>query len=122
MSDNFHFDITGASMKKCLDIAFTYHSKAIGWAERKLKNGKALVLYWSDSNVTGINKFPSPLTAEQVEPMILQWLKDADYGNQPDHDGDNDKGWRVFNEAWGHINSEWQSFVAIQPIWLMYGK
>src|SRR5690349_24893058 len=43
------------------------------------------------------------------------WLAEADYGPQPDHDGDNSKGWRIYNEAWGHVDNLWGAIVAIQP-------
>lgn len=41
---------------------------------------------------------------------------------EPDHDGDNDKGFRLFTESWGQVFGEYQAFVAIEPIWAMYGK
>lgn len=78
------------------------------------------MLYWTFSD--NMIPFPGPLDAEQVESMIRAWLAEAPYGLEPDHDGHNTKGWRVYNEAWGHVNTEWQAFVAIEPVWLMHGK
>lgn len=70
-----------------------------------------------------VNKLPGKgIDAEHVWPMIEAWLDDTSYGTQPDHDGDNDKGWRIYNEAWGHVAGLWQAFAAIEPVWLMYGK
>jgi hypothetical protein len=58
-----------------------------------------------------------------MEQVVRAWLSNAaDYGRQPDHDGDNEKGWRCYNEAWGHIGSDWTAFAAFEPVWLMYGK
>lgn len=48
---------------------------------------------------------PAPMTATQVAPMISAWLAStADYGGQPDHDGDNGKGWLVQTGSWGHVS------------------
>lgn len=134
MSDNFHFDLTGVPLDKCLAIAFGPHSKAVGWAEIPAnpenhsheavwgasKGQRRLVLFWAEHDQ--MSKLPAPMTAEQVEPFVKAWLGAADYGRQPDHDGDNGKGWRVYNEAWGHVAGSWEAFVAIEPVWLMYGK
>lgn len=132
MSDNFHFDISGASLAKSLEIAFTHHKTAVGWVEVRLtpklsdgtfskkNDNSSLVLYWADKS--GVNKFPVPLTFEEVRPMIESWLKKADYGRYPIHDGDNSKSHRVFNETWGHVNGDWEAFVAIEPCWMMNGK
>lgn len=54
--------------------------------------------------------------------MVEKWLKEAKYENEPDHDGCNERGWRVFNDAWGRVGDEHGAFVEIQPVWLMYGK
>lgn len=70
-----------------------------------------------------VNAFPGKgIGHEAVWPFIEAWLKEADYGSQPDTDGHNSKGWRIFNEGWGHVCGMWQAFVAIEPEWLTYGK
>lgn len=46
----------------------------------------------------------------------------ADYGRQPDHDGDNEKGWRLYNETWGMVGGDHSAFAAVEPAWAMYGK
>ncbi len=67
--------------------------------------------------------FPAPMTAEQVQPVVQSWLASAVYGPQPDHDGSNEKGFRVYNEEWGHVATfRTDAFVAIEPIWLLHGK
>jgi len=120
--DNFHIDVTCQGSKPmllALEIAFTNcpGSKAIGY--RVIEN-KGLVLYWTEAD--NVTPFLSKMTFAEVEPIIQGWLKEQDYGEQPDHDGSNGKGWRVYNEAWGHVNNEWEAFVAIEPAWAMYGK
>lgn len=136
MSDNFHFDLTGVSLPLCLQVAFAGRRKATGWAEVPIPTEaegspakiwgagrgtpKRLVFYWVAAE--GVTPFPVPMTAEGVEPIVRAWLETAQYGPEPDHDGDNDKGFRVYNEAWGHVGGMYQAFVAIEPIWLMAGK
>lgn len=126
MCDNFHFDMVGVPMTLALQVAFSDHNKAVAWAERPGKNAKAkkLVLFWTvkDSASSDLNRFPSPIDAEAAVALITGWLKEQDYGPQPDHDGDNHKGCRVYNEDWGHVDGDWSAFAAIEPEWLMFGK
>lgn len=138
MSDNFHLDITGAALDKCLDIAFgggapgnkTSHWSTMEPGEKSHeavwganKAGSRLVLFWSkpETSVEAL-AFLTPLTAEQVEPIVKAWLAEQNYGSQPDHDGDNGKGWRVYNEAWGHVGGSRYAICGIEPVWLEYGK
>lgn len=79
-----------------------------------------LVLLWHEEN--GASELPYPMTLEDVVPFVEGWLKAANYGTQPDHDGDNGKGWRVFTEGWGHVADHRYAIVGIQPVWAMYGK
>lgn len=123
MSDNFHFDLTGVSIEKALEIAFQQHSKAVAWAVVPLKEGSErtrLILFWT--NHSEATPLPAPMDCAAAVPFVKSWLSAADYGREPDHDGDNGKGCRIYNEAWTHINGMWQAFVAIEPVWLEYGK
>lgn len=139
MSDNFHFDLTGVSLEKCMDIACQVSEKyrgkmTIGWSEVPVavenqgaegiwgaSQGKSrLILFWAGSNT--MTKVPSPMNVGAIVPFIKSWLEAQDYGKQPNHDGDNGKGWRVYNESWGHVAGIWEAFVAIEPVWLLYGK
>lgn len=65
---------------------------------------------------------PFALGLDGAIAFVTEWLKSVDYGSQPDHDGSNHKGWRVFNESWGHVAGYHGAIVAIQPAWAMYGK
>lgn len=133
MSDNFHFDLTGVSMERAMGVAFSQHPKgAVGWREMPVgdraeeavgganKSKLRLVLFWiMDADVV---PFPAQMDAESCTPFVKAWLGAADYGTQPDQDGDNEKGFRAYNEVWGHVARRYQAFVAIEPVWLMYGK
>lgn len=65
---------------------------------------------------------PFTLDAVGIADFAARWLAEVDYGKQPDHDGDNGRGWRVYVEGWGHIDSHWGAIVAVAPRWAMYGK
>lgn len=122
-SDNFHFDITGATLFDCLNIAWNGSPgrKATHWIiEEREGFPIRLILTWNEGKNT--IPFPAPMTVEDCEPFIMAWLRTIEYGAQPDHDGDNSKGWRVYNESWGRIQNHTYSFVAIEPVWLMHGK
>lgn len=81
------------------------------------KNGTpTLILYWTDG-VAEARELPYPLSIERVHPFAVGWLEQVDYGPEPDHDGDNGRGWRVFTGLAGY-----QTIVAIQPVWALYGK
>jgi hypothetical protein len=117
--DNFHFDITGAPLELAMQVAFSSNKKAIGMTMTPTR----LTFFWTNPQtpVDGYSKLP-PMEWEVAMHVVKSWQQTAEYGKEPDHDGDNGKGLCVFNEAWGHINNRWEAFVAIEPAWIMYGK
>lgn len=131
--DNFHIDVTGeksTALALALELGFhqCHGSTTIGY---KLEVGDyrpqtnpprrpRMILCWYATN--GMLPFPVPLTHGLILPIIEAWLEAVDYGDEPDHDGDNGKGWRVYNEDWGHVGSDPYAFLAIEPAWAMYGK
>lgn len=148
--DNAHIDVTSEgneTLAKTLDLAFGKFHKAIGYAIRAavpsekhpaevmadpknaymLKPKRAakplrLVFFWTAPTAKDFVALPFKLDAKGAADFAARWLAEADYGKQPDHDGDNEKGWRVYNEAWGHVDDEYAGFVAVTPSWAMYGK
>lgn len=118
MSDSFHFDITGAPLEVALAVATHERPKVSGW--RADNEGNRLVLFWADSPTA--TKFPVPLDATSVLPIVSLWLDSVEYGDAPSHDGGNKKGFRVYNEQWGCVGGEWQAFAAIELAWLTFGK
>lgn len=87
--------------------------------ERENKSPR-LILYCYESKKA--NKLPYPMTPEALIDFAWNWLQTVDYGRQPDHDGDNGKGWHLYTEDWGHVDGDWAAFCAIEPAWAMYGK
>lgn len=126
LMDNFKFDITSeGEVLPAMKIAFSKYRKAVGY---RVDSKRGLILYWvkpshgSPALEMGYVDSPFPLDVEGAAFFASRWLANQDYGPQPDHDGDNSKGWRIYCEGWGMINSEHEAFVAIQPVWAMYGK
>jgi hypothetical protein len=93
------------------------HRTTVGY--RLIDN--TLILYWAMSDKAA--PLPYEMGAVETTNFVWGWLeKNAPLGRQPDHDGDNGKGFRIYNESWGHVGGEYQAFIAITLIWAMYGK
>ncbi len=82
---------------------------------------ETLILLWHEENGSSL-PLPYPLNMEQAIQFVEGWLGRAAYGREPDHDGDNGKGWRAFNNGWGHVAWHHYGIVGIQPVWMMYPK
>jgi hypothetical protein len=124
--DNFHIDITSEGIEEfdqAMKIAFN-HAPGKKTTHYSIDPEKGFILFWgAPANGTTADEFPFPLSHIPATALLWQWLiTEAEYGREPDHDGDNEKGWRVYNEDWGMIGNHRYSFVAIQPVWAMYGK
>jgi len=92
---------------------------AKGYAIDKELNRIVLFQYDHDSCVA----FPAPLEADQCAKLVFAWLEGATYPSQPDHDGDNEKGWLCHTEAWGHVEPfGYTAFLAVEPHWIQHGK
>lgn len=83
-----------------------------------------MILYWSapENPVAPMQRLPFRASFELLVMWCRDWLAAAKYPEQPDIDGSIDKGWRVFNEEWTHVDDQWGALCAIQPVWAMYGK
>lgn len=79
-----------------------------------------LVLLWSSA--TGATPHPYEMSMSQSAEFAWGWLQAQDYGREPDHDGSNGRGFRVFVEDWGHVMGIHYAVVGVQPAWAMYGK
>lgn len=125
--DNFRIQITAhgdKTLKDAIALAFNADKTQLTthYAVRESKEGpKHLVFFWTGGGKDAV-QMAFKLDAEGAADFARRWLAEAEYGEQPDHDGDNEKGWTVYNEAWGHVDGEWQAIIAVQPTWAMYGK
>jgi hypothetical protein len=124
--DNFHIDITSeGDLSDAMKIAFkgAAGSKAEAYL---IHPDKGLIFFWSahpnDHPDKRLVPLPFKLDAAGAADFAKRWLAEQDYGRQPDHDGHNGKGWRLYNESWGRVGDFTYSFVAVMPEWAMYGK
>jgi hypothetical protein len=119
MSDNKILRVSGEGLEKLkVVLSLCDNQKAIGYHAIK----EQITFFWSNHEQATL--FPSPLHLDRVAELASDWLAtSAHYGPAPDHDGDNERGWLCFTQNWGHIEPfGWQAFIAIKPLWLMFGK
>jgi hypothetical protein len=91
--------------------------KAIGYRVHE----NHLIFYWAKSEK--MTALPYGMEVDEVTNFAWGWLlKNKPSASRPDHDGDNEHGFRIYNESWGHVFGEWEAIIAITPIWAMYGK
>lgn len=122
LSINVSFDKVEA-LSLAMKIAFTWFNKAKSWAET---DDGCLVFYWHAFE--GTHALPAALDSEGAFDLAVAWLHErpaASYGREPDHDGDNKKGFCVFNTG-PSLNTgkarEQYAIVAIKPVWIEYHK
>lgn len=121
MSDSTYFDMRAVPLKPALDIAFWHAPSQKAWGYKSTP--KKLTFAWHTSAGEGFAPFVTPINAEQAIEIVKSWSAEvADYGVQPDHDGENDKSWRIFCEGWGHVDHNHYAFAAVEPYWAQYGK
>ncbi len=141
--DNFKIDIVAESQEsllKALEIAFahnapghkmqSYHvtklvSDVYNGIPNDIDGRTALVLRWTTAEKISENgpiNLPSKFDAKGSADIAQRWLLEQDFGREPDHDGHNEKGWRVVTGSWGHVCGDRYAICAILPWWAAYGK
>jgi len=91
----------------------------------KLPAQAAMVLLWNEDSVRGAKatKLPFPLTCEAAIEFLWSYLTTAEFGNEPDHDGSNRRGFVVTTgNFWGHVEGSHYAFIGAYPDWQMCGK
>jgi hypothetical protein len=129
--DNFKFELTAEGtelLQLAMKIMFSRRHKATHY---KVDAKLGLVFYdfsyalkqEERINNTSVMRLPFTLDSNGAADFAKRWLAETNYGPEPDHDGDNGKGWHVYSGSWGKPDADdWHSFVAVQPAWAMYGK
>lgn len=141
--DNFKIDVTAegeSSLLKAIEIAFTHNApgnKVESYHVTPLKHTSydsipedldgdlALVFRWIKVEKfveDGPINLPFKLDAAGAADFAVRWLKEQDYGREYDHDGHNNRGWRMITGDWGHVGGDQYAICAIVPCWAMYGK
>lgn len=135
MSDNFKIDICNIGAEEldiALGIAFRQApgKKSSHYIKKKMESThrfgvarqevETLIFLWHEEK--GSIPFPSDISSSEASIIAQKFINSVDAGPQPDHDGSNSIGFRVFNEAWGHVAGHRHAVVAVQPCWMMYGK
>lgn len=84
---------------------------------------KRLVFFWGKNpSATDVTELPVTLDAEGAFMLASTWLDEVDYGPEDDTDGHCNKGWRVYNERFHHVDNDAYGFIAISPAWIVYDK
>ncbi len=105
------------NFERAMQIAASRWNTTVGFRIYENK----MVLYWTKSDKTIL--LPYEMNIEKITEFAWGWLEATKpTAKEPDHDGDNDKGFHLFTESWGQVFGEYQAYVAIEPIWAMYGK
>lgn len=149
--DNYMVDVIGEHREQfelAMRLAFAGHeSGATHWAKTK---AGALLFFWAapdkDSKLAWIEEFgglPAPMDVETATVFAWDWVKKAKITErEPDHDGDNHRGWRVSttddvdmsgddckyaekrgsHSIWCKPCGMFEGLVAIRPCFAMYGK
>ena len=126
--DNRIFNVNGKgddTLLATLRLAFKQEGDRCTAKAYIIDPEKGMILLWHSDGGT---VFPSPLTPEQVVPIVSAWLatkpdiKCESWDKDHDHDGHNSLGWRVYVEDWGHVKSIFHTICAIKPAYLWHGK
>jgi len=123
-SDSTWFDMRDVPLEPALDIAFSTAPGGKAWGYKSTP--ERLTFAWNiqaSASDPEFVPFVTPINSRQAVDIVNSWLDEvASFGSQPDHDGDNEKSFRIFCESWGHIGGNHYTFAAVEPYWAMYGK
>lgn len=123
--DNIQFTVTGTgaeAFKTAMTLLMNLRGfhKATHFASTP-EHG--LVLFWTDPCLSAAQPLPYPMKGDSLVDFAFHWLQDgATYGSQPDHDGENERGWVIYVESWGHVMKSPYAICGVRPYWACYGK
>lgn len=136
--DNKIFNVNGKT-KKQLSLALKTlltdeYDKETGVEGFVFSKEKGLVLTWFiDKNITPFSikmGKTQKIYYQELTEILWEWLQTDEastvackaWDSNHDHDGSNDKGWRLYVEEWGKIKEFDYSICAFKPCYLWYGK
>ncbi len=145
MPDNRIFNVNGITIEQ-LELAvkllllneYGEQIKIRGWY---FNPNKGLVLTWHVDKDSKAKPFTDnmgqekPIEEKELVETLWNWLFTDQaksvvlngYDVDADHDGSNEKGWRLYNEEWGCVRDgehtiDHYSVAAFTPAFLWYGK
>lgn len=120
--DNFQIKVVSeGDLRPVMQVACR-NDKATGFRV-DLKDGDPRLTFFKYAyKENGVVQFPFAMDCDGMADFARRWLAEANYGKQPDHDGDNGKGWCVYTDIWGMVDGCHSAFVAVRPVWACYGK
>jgi hypothetical protein len=129
--DNFRFDITGeGDISLAMKIAFSQTHSATGYCIRPAEGEKCHRLILFKTKPDDVDEREGPvevyrafdfgfdIRAEGAAEIARRFLLKADYPQIAPVSGSSVRGWRLYNEAWGHVDHDWRAFAAIAPTWI----
>ena len=125
--DNRHISVQSTG-RKAFDLAFQllFEGSPGGAALHYFEDPKkGLVFLWSYDEQRKSIPFPTPLGWKEAADLAWTWLLNQPkekYQEVLDHDGSNGKGFRVYNEDWGHVAGSHYAICGVLPVWAWYGK
>lgn len=114
-----------ARLMSAIEIACGERSRAAkAYQCTAIDDVPTLIFMWSTDDKPQCIKLPFPMNATRMSDFAQGWLDSLDKHilHEPEHDGGNKLGWRVFNDCWGHVGGCHYAIVGIQPAWIMYPK
>jgi len=93
------------------------------FAEAFKSDDKSITLYYytTSSSTKDISKLPFPLDKKGTEDFLIAWLKQAKWDDEPDHDGSNEKGFKIVSKC----KSFWEDagkILTLSTDWIEYHK
>jgi len=86
------------------------------WMNKRARPQRLVLVRCFGAPEPGTEKLPFTIYGEGAAFFAWQWLREATFPKQPDHDGDNVRdGWRL-------LNCDGYSTLTIEPTWREIGK
>lgn len=134
--DNRHISVQSEGRKSFdLAVQLVFENAPGGKATHYFEHSeKGLIFLWHEDkflNPVGslvtkeASKLPYAMDWKAAADLAWGWLqerKHEEYREVLDHDGSNGKGFRIYNEDWGHVAGSFYAILAVLPVWAWYGK
>ena len=143
--DNKVFNINGATKEQLANavtcLLFNECGNFIKIASWRFMEDKGLVLYWhvkGENSTPFTDKWgkPKSLEPEELTDILWEWLQSdqaknfkpvGEWDYNLNHDGSNERGWRLYTEDWGKIKQKvagslTYSLCAFVPAYIWHGK